>query len=136
MASENNIVVTGSRVRRPNLESASPVTVIDNTDNFLSRLRDALGVNNRRAILGLVALPLKVSFDGDVRTYRTRRDIDRDFDRIFTAEVRRSALNLQPDALTTRDGGRLRGNGRIWFGCGKRECGSETLKVREITAER
>jgi hypothetical protein len=133
----DSIIVTGSRVNRPNLDSASPVTVIDTTNDFLSRLRDALAANNRRAILGLVALPLKVSFDGDVRTYRTRRDIDRDFGRIFSAEVRQSARTLHPHALTTRDGGRLRGNGLLWFGCGKRECTSgEAMKVREVVVDR
>jgi hypothetical protein len=129
----DSIIVTGSRINRPNMESASPVTVIDTTDDFLSRLRDALQANNRRAILGLVALPLKVNFDGDVRTYRTRRDINRDFGRIFTPEVRRSASSLHPAALTTRDGGRLRGNGRLWFGCGKRSCDAgEIMRIREV----
>lgn len=133
--SDESIIVTGSRVNRPNVESASPVIVIDNTDDFLGRLRDALASNNRRALLGLVALPLKVGFDGDIRTYRTRRDIDREYDRIFTAEVRQSAQRLHPHTLTTRDNGRLRGNGRLWFGCGKRECTSgEALKIREIVA--
>lgn len=129
----DSIVVTGSRVRRSHLESASPITVIDNSDAFLSQLRDALAANDRNTILALVALPLKVDFGGDVRTYRTRRDIDRDFARIFSAAVRQSADDLHADALTSRDGGRLRGNGRLWFGCGKRSCTSgERLRIREV----
>lgn len=129
----DRIVVTGSRINRPNMESASPVAVIDSTDDFLPKLRGALQSNDRRALLGLIALPLKVNFDGEVRTYRTRRDVARDYDRIFTPEVRRSATNLHPAALTIRDGGRLRGNGRLWFGCGKRSCArNEAIRIREI----
>lgn len=133
----DSVVVTGSRVSRPNLESASPITVaqsdaVDAEGEFLSRLHNAFAANDRRAILGLVGLPLKVNFSGDIRTYRTRPDVDGDFDRIFTADIRRSVLNLRPDALTTR--GDLTGNGRIWFGCGKRSCASgDTIRIRQVS---
>ena len=133
----DNIVVTGSRVSRPNLESASPITVaqpdaVDAPTEFLPRLQQAFAANDRHAILGLAGLPLKVNFSGDTRTYRTRGNVDGDFDRIFTAEVRRSVLNLHPDALTTR--GDLTGNGRIWFGCGKRSCASgDTIRIRQVS---
>jgi hypothetical protein len=133
----DSVVVTGSRVSRPNLESASPTAIVqsdavDAPTEFLPRLQQAFAANDRHAILGLAGLPLKVNFSGDTRTYRTRRDVDRDFDRIFTAEVRRSVLNLHPDALTTR--GDLTGNGRIWFGCGKRSCASgDTIRIRQVS---
>ena len=36
--------------------------------------------------------------------------------------------------IVGRDGGRLRGSGRIWFGCGNRTCSAEeTIRVREVT---
>ncbi|HET9335128.1 MAG TPA: hypothetical protein VFO12_01830 [Sphingomicrobium sp.] len=130
----SGIVVTGSRVRSSNLESAAPVTVIDAPRDFLSRLQGAIAANDRRAVIRMIGFPLRVSFDGDRRTYRTARDVERDYDRIFTPEIRQSALALRPNALMVRDGGRLRGNGRIWFGCGRTICSSaENIGIREIS---
>ena len=135
----SGIVVTGSRVRRQNLESASPITVvgadaaIDRHGEFLSSLQGALRANDRRAVIRHIALPLRVVFAGETRTYRSSREIERDFDRIFTPAVKQGALTLRPDTLMTRDGGRLRGNDRIWFGCGRTACTSAgSIKIKEI----
>jgi len=143
-AEDGNIVVTGSRVRRPNVgkqrgaadqiqESASSFAMIDPHDAFLSRLQAGLRSNDRRAIVRLIGFPLRVNFDGEPRTYRTARDVNRDFDRIFTADVRQSALTLRPDALMSRDGGKLKGSARLWFGCGESSCSpGETIRIKEV----
>lgn len=129
-----NIVVTGSRIQRRNLESARPVSIVDPYGEFLSRLQTALRANDRRAIIRLVAFPLRVSLDGEWRTYRSPREVERDFDRIFTADVRQAALNLRPGALMSRGGGRLKGNDRLWFGCARKSCSSEgSIRLREVT---
>ena len=128
-----SIVVTGSRVRRPNMESASPVTIVDPHGEFLSLLQAGLGSNDRRAVIRLIALPLRVNFGSGTRTYRSSREVERDFDRIFTADVRRAALELRPDTMMVRDGGRLKGNGRIWFGCARSSCPSDSsVRIREV----
>lgn len=143
-AGVGNIVVTGSRIPAPNAKSSgfaqraeaapSPREIIAPYGDFLNRLQEALGDNDRRAVLRLVGLPLRVNFAGGVRTYRSRQDIERDYDRIFTPAVRDAAQNLYAGDLTNRDGGRLRGSGRIWFGCGNRTCSSEgVVRVREVT---
>ena len=97
-AESNSIVVTGSQVRRRNMASPSPVTAITAEEayaGFESKLRTAFQSNNRKAVLDLIAFPLKVDFNGDVRTYRTRGEVERDYDRIFTSEVRASVLSGQ-----------------------------------------
>ena len=128
-----SIVVTGSRVRRSNLESAVPVTVIGTFDDFLSRLQGALRANDRRAVIRLIGFPLKVSVGGESRTYRSSREVERNYDRIFTPEVREAALSLSSEDLQTRDGGRLKGYGSIWFGCGLPSCSpNATIRIREI----
>jgi hypothetical protein len=143
-AGVGNIVVTGSRIPAPNAKSSGfaqraeaapgPREIIAPYGDFLNRLQEALGGNDRRAVLQLVGLPLRVNFAGGVRTYRSRQDIERDYDRIFTPAVRDAAQNLYAGDLTNRDGGRLRGSGRIWFGCGLRTCSSEgVVRVREVT---
>ena len=134
-----NIVVTGSRVRQQNLESLSPVSVVsrdeigDTFGTFLSRLQDKFGGGDRNAVLGMVGLPLRVSFGGENRTYRTRADVERDYDRIFTSKVTDALIGTYSDQLQSRDGGKLKGNGSIWFGCGLRVCESaDTIKIREV----
>ncbi len=133
----SNIVVTGSRIRRQNLESASPITVVgadaatEPFAGFLSLLQDLIDRNDRPGVARLVALPFRVTINGERRTYSSSRDIYRDYDLIFTPAVRTS--DLSPDNLQTRGGGRLRGNGRIWFGCGKPTCSSESaIRIREV----
>ena len=97
-AQSENIVVTGSAVRRQNMKSIAPATAVTAEQaeaDFENRLRTAFQSNNRKAILALVSYPLRVDFNGEVRTYRTGSDVERDFDRIFTGEVRASVLSGQ-----------------------------------------
>ncbi len=143
---DQNIVVTGTLIRAPNVAKqsradqvgyaatpASPLTTTDRYGEFLSRLQAGMKANDRRAIIALIGFPLRVNFDGRTQTYRSPRDVERDFDRIFTPQVRSEVSNLQPDELMSRDGGRLKGKGRLWFGCSKRSCSSgDTIHIREV----
>jgi hypothetical protein len=100
----DSIVVTGSAVSRQNMKSAAPATTVTAEEaeaDFENRLRTAFQSNNRKAILALVGYPLKVDFNGDVRTYRNRSEVEGDYDRIFTAEVRASVLSGQPASHLT-----------------------------------
>jgi hypothetical protein len=74
---------------------ATAITAEDAYSDFHEKLRSAFQSNNRAAILRLIAFPLRVDFDGEVRTYRTRTETERDFDRIFTEDVRQSVLSGQ-----------------------------------------
>ena len=103
-AESDSIVVTGQQVRRRNMASPAPVTALTAEDahvDFNEKLRSAFQSNSRSAILRLVGFPLKVDFNGDVRTYRTRSDVERDFARIFTSEVRAAVLNGQANRHLT-----------------------------------
>jgi hypothetical protein len=136
VARPGSVVVTGSRVRRPNLESATPVAVIgDPHGEFLSRLQAGLRSNDRRAVIRLVGFPLRVTFEGETRTYRSPRGVERDFDRIFTPRVRSAALNQRPETLIVRDGGSMLSNGRLRFAssCSGRSCSEAPIRIREVT---
>ena len=76
------------------MASPAPATAV--TADFQDELQSAFRTGNRKAILGLIGFPLKVDFNGDTRTYRSRSDVERDFDRIFTSDVRESVLSGQP----------------------------------------
>ncbi|WP_205478929.1 hypothetical protein [Sphingomonas arenae] len=92
---ESDVVVTGSRVQRSNLSDgalaqASPLAVVDRRGEFMSDLRAALRSGDRRRVVQLTRLPLRVHRDGATETYRSATALERDFDRIFTPAVRAS----------------------------------------------
>ena len=124
----DNIVVTGTRVERSNLESASPMAVIEPEDGFLSQFQTALRANDRQTIMRLVALPLRVNVDGQTMTYRTAREVESNFDRIFTNRVKQSVLNQRADTLRSR--GKMRGTSRVWFG---QTSPNGPVRIREVT---
>jgi len=103
-AESDSIVVTGQQVRRRNMASPAPVTALTAEDahvDFNEKLRSAFQSNNRGAIFRLIAFPLKVDWGGDVRTYRTRTEVERDFNRIFSDDVRQAVLNGQASRRLT-----------------------------------
>ena len=110
-----DVVVSGSRISRSNLEGAAPLKAIDTYGDFLLRLQAALRTDDRRAVSRLVGFPLSVRKDGKVETYRSRREVERDFDEIFTPRVRSEVLDQRPYALRTRQDGKTKGSTRIWF---------------------
>ena len=56
-----------------------------------------------------------MNFAGGARTYKDRRSIERDFDRIFTARVRTAILKQDEDSLFTNYTGAMIGGGEVWF---------------------
>lgn len=135
-AGAQDMVVTGSRVRTEALGNAAPVAVIDTYGDFLSKLQAGLRSGNRRAVSGLVGFPLTVRRDGRVETYRSRREVERDFDEIFSARVRSEVLSQRPYSLRTRDDGRTRGSSRLWFApaCFNPECSPPgPVRIREVS---
>lgn len=147
--SGQNIVVTGSRISSADMakqrsarapservaELASPVVSPEAYGQFLSRLQAGLTNNNQNAVVGLIGFPLRVNRGGSRVIYRSSGDVLRDFDEIFTPEVRASVLNLRADTLISRDGGRQAGNRRIWFGpsCAGKSCDpGSPVRIREV----
>lgn len=131
-ATSNDIILTGSRIpnralakprgfeaksaeRVANRSDAAPAKVDPRYSAFLSRLQAATRRNDRRAMVGLVGFPLRVNEGGGSRTYRDAKSVERDFDRIFTAEVRRAIAAQHADRLFVRDLGAMIGNGEVWF---------------------
>ena len=130
----NDVVVTGSRIARPNLESASPVTVVGGQAaerdaiaktnfakkdrayaSFLDRLQTAVRDDDPAAVVKLISFPLRVNSGGQSQTYPDAKSVRRDFDRIFTAQVREAILEQRADRLFSRDLGVMVGNGEVWF---------------------
>jgi len=148
-AIEQEMVVTGSRIPRPDLQKPSNVTVMAERSpepastaaidgvyrQFLSRLQTAMRGRNKGAVVRLVDLPLRVNFAGGARTYRDRRSIERDFDRIFTARVRQAILDQRADRLFTNYQGAMIGDGEVWFDqtCPNASCSpAGPVRIRSI----
>jgi len=131
-----DIVVSGSRIPQPNLERAAPLKAIDEYGAFLSRLQAAFRADNRRAVSRLVGFPLSVRKDGKVETYRSRREVERDFDEIFTPRVKSDVLGQRPYSLRTREDGKAKGSSRVWFApdCSNQDCDpAGPIRIREVT---
>lgn len=130
------IAVTGSRISRPNLESAAPLKAIDTYGDFLSRLQAGLRADDRRAVSRLIGFPLSVRRAGKVETYRSRREVERDFDEIFTPRVKSEVLDQRPYSLRTREDGKTKGSTRLWFApaCFNAACDPPgQVRIREVT---
>ena len=130
------IAVTGSRIARPNVEGAAPLKTVDSYGDFLSRLQAGLRADDRRAVSRLVGFPLTVRRDGKVETYRSRREVERDFDEIFTPRVKSDVLGQRPYSLRTREDGKAKGSSRLWFApaCFNATCDpAGPVRIREVT---
>jgi hypothetical protein len=126
--SSQEIALTGSRVRQPDpstqhgrlaakraADAASPIAVVDVYGTFLKRLQGAVRSGSRRSISGLIAFPLRVNTSDGPKTYRDRKSVEENFDRIFTPGVKQAILDQRPDQLFVRDQGAMIGNGEVWF---------------------
>jgi hypothetical protein len=129
-AEDQQIVVTGSRLRRPNLESSAPVHVIGDERRsaspdwvqedrayrtFLGQLQSAVRNDDRNGVLRLVAFPLRVNSGGRSRTYRNAGAALADYERIFTPKVRQAIVDQRFETLFGRDQGVMIGDGAVWF---------------------
>jgi len=118
-AKSQNIIVTGSRVAKPARAAPSQMQSKMVADQgypaFLSRLQSAFKANNRRAVIGVISYPLRVNSGGSSQLYRDAASVQRDFDRIFTAKVRKAVMKQRADNLFVRDQGAMVGDGELWF---------------------
>jgi hypothetical protein len=128
----DNVIVTGSRIQSPALAAPQGFETKTAERNpaadpayaaFLSRLQSAVRSGDHRAMIGLIAFPLRVNTAGRTRLYRDAGSVERNFDRIFTARVRQAILAQRADRLLVRDLGATVGNGEIWF---DRSCANPT----------
>jgi hypothetical protein len=148
-AGAQDMVVTGSRIPRPDLQKQGNVSVMAERSpeaansaapaaqygQFLSRLQAAVRSGNKGAVVRLVDLPLRVNLAEGARTYRDRRSIERDFDRIFTSRVRQAILDQRADRLFTNYQGAMIGDGEVWFDqtCPNASCSpAGPVRIRSI----
>ena len=146
------LVVTGTLIRTPGVSAFERRPVRDtgrslsgaNTTNakaketgypaFLARLQAAVRADDRGAILALINYPLRVN-GSHTRTYRDAAAVSRDFDRIFTAKVRRAILAQKAGELFVRDQGAMIGDGEVWFDqtCADSSCSSlRPVRIKAI----
>ena len=123
----HDVIVTGSRIATPALDAASPTKAIapqQGYETFLAQLQGAVRANDRGAVIGLIAFPLRVAAAGGTRFYRDVPSVRQDFELIFTPKVRRAILNQSPDRIAVRERVAAIANGRVRIApaCAKSEC--------------
>ena len=140
MASSGDLVVTGSRIPRPNVsaqnstmnrEASGIAAERDEVTNdlpapdwvlkdrsyalFLTRLQGAVRANDHNGVIKLIHFPLRVNSNGRSRSYADAASVRADFGRIFTPRVTQAILNQRFDHLFGRDQGLMIGDGEVWF---------------------
>ena len=134
----DNVVVTGTRIPRPALQTPSAAKAISPArayGAFLSRLQSAIRSNNHRSVIALISFPLRVNAAGGARTYRDPKSVERDFDRIFTLRVKQAIAHQRADKLFVRDQGAMIGDGEVWFDetCANSSCSPPgPVRIRAI----
>ena len=121
----NDIVVSGTRTRQPDRaelaarreaqRSLKARPLMPDYQVFLSTLQRAVRSRDRQEVIDLIDFPLRVNFSSGARVYRDEDAVDRDFDRIFNARVKRAILAQSAQQLFTRDIGAMVGDGELWF---------------------
>jgi hypothetical protein len=138
---DHSVVVTGSRIRSPALNSerkemkaigrafegaTAPDWVRNDPEyrTFLGRLQSAVRLNQRSTVAGMIAYPLRVNGGGGTQLYRDRAAVLRDYEEIFTASVKAAILAQRLEELFGRDQGVMIGDGQLWFdhACRGRNC--------------
>lgn len=131
-AAGSDIVVTGSRVARSSAgrneqQTASGLAVIQPPSapdwvlrdrayaTFLTRLQAAVRADDQSAVIRLMQFPLRVNFTSGSTVYRDAGSARSDFDRIFSARVRRAILAQRFDRLYGGSRGLMIGSGEVWF---------------------
>jgi hypothetical protein len=102
----------GFAMMKPSRSDAGPAQPYR---SFLAQLQSAVRSHNKRAVIALVAFPLRVNRGGRSHFYRDAGALEHDFDRVFTPKVRQAILAQQADRLLVRDLGAMIGNGEVWF---------------------
>ena len=83
---------------------------------FLDRLQRAVEAEDRDAVLACIQMPFRTYRSGVVtRTYRTRAQLKRDYDRLLTPNVIAAIREARYDRLFVRDQGVMIGSGEIWM---------------------
>lgn len=132
-ANVNEVVVTGSLLRSPmtsreannGAQSTGDLASKDRSyAAFMTSLQAAVRANDRGAVIKMIQFPLRVNSNGTSILYRDARSVRRDYERIFTSQVRQAILDQRVDTLFSRDQGAMVGNGQVWFDhtCSNAQC--------------
>ena len=86
----------------------------DEARQFLAILKQNLEGSEHLAIVKMVRLPLKIH-SGSKHTYRDPDSLVRDFDKVFTQQVRDAIIKASYENLFINSQGVMLGDGAVWF---------------------
>ena len=125
------------RLDRAMAKRSEPANAADSgaAGRFLSRLQTAIRADDRPTIAGMIAYPLRVNFNDGPKTYKNSPSIERDFERIFTPQVKKAILDQGADELFTNYQGSMIGSGEVWFdqSCSNSSCSKRgAIRIKAI----
>jgi hypothetical protein len=98
---------------------------------FLSELKSAIKSGDRQKIAGLIRYPLEVNFVKGHRLVRTKVELVRDYDAIFTPATRTVVEQQVPACLFANYQGVMIGNREVWF----EEQHDGTMKIKVLNPD-
>jgi hypothetical protein len=82
---------------------------------LLVSLKAAVVENNKAEIASLMSYPVRVNRGNSVRKIRSRDQLVRNFDLVFTSEVKQEVMRQSANCLFANGQGVMIGNGQVWF---------------------
>lgn len=84
--------------------------------DFLKKLQTALSANDKAAVAGMIKYPFKIYKDGvEKKSYPSEKEFVKDFDKFFTADVKKAVSDATYDSLFINAKGVMIGNGEVWM---------------------
>ena len=82
---------------------------------FFEKLKKAVAENDRQTVAAMVQYPFKARISGKAVTIRDAAHFVADYDKVFTAKVRKAVSNQTYPNLFANWQGVMIGDGEVWF---------------------
>ena len=120
----------GGQCHRSTVEDYSQA-LVPKARAFLSELKSAIKSGDKQKVAGLVHYPLEVNLVKGHRVVRTKAELVKDYDAIFTPATRTAIEQQVPACLFANYQGVMIGDGEVWF----EEQQDGTMKIKALNPD-
>ncbi len=83
---------------------------------FLQKLQTSLAANDKAAVAAMLKYPFKIYKNGqEKKNYKSEKEFLKDFDKYFTADVKKAVSDATYETLFINAKGIMIGNGEVWM---------------------
>ncbi|WP_201285541.1 hypothetical protein [Chelativorans xinjiangense] len=98
---------------------------------FFDKLKKAVAENDKQAVASMIEYPFKARINGKAVTIRDAAHFETDYDKVFTAKVKKAVSKQTYATLFANWQGVMIGDGEVWFGgiCDDDACEQQTVRI-------